>query len=164
LLLQELRKIYGRYDNEAPFEFTFMDDAHDAQYRAEDRLSKILNAFTAFTIFIAALGLFGFATFTVAQRTKEIGIRKVLGASVFSLMFLLSKDFIKLVVIAAIIASPVAWYFANKWLQNFAYRINLSWRIFLCAAILAFVVTLITISFHSLKAAKTNPVKSLRNE
>lgn len=164
LLLQKLKSIYEKYDSETPFDYSFMDEAHDAQYKAEDRLSKILNAFTGVTIFIAALGLFGFATFTAAQRTKEIGVRKVLGASELNVMVLLSKDFIKLVIIAAIIASPIAWYFAKSWLENFAYRINVSWWIFLDASALAVAITLLTISFHSIKAARANPVKSLRSE
>jgi putative ABC transport system permease protein len=163
-LLQQLKHIYEKYDNETPFQYSFMDEAHDAQYKAEDRLAKILNAFTGFTIFIAALGLFGLATFTAAQRTKEIGIRKVLGASVLQVMVLLSKDFIKLVLIAAVVASPIAWYFVNNWLGNFAYRVTISWWVFLGASVLAVAITLFTISFHSIKSAKANPVKSLRSE
>ena len=164
LVLQQLKGIYEKYDSEKPFAFTFMDEAHDAQYRAEERLSKILNVFTGFTIFIAALGLLGLATFTAARRTREIGVRKVLGASVMNIAVLLSKEFVKLVVIAAVIASPVAWYFANSWLKNFAYRKDISWWVFAGALVLSVVIALLTISFHTIKAATTNPVKSLKAE
>jgi len=116
------------------------------------------------TIFVACLGLFGLATYTAEQRTKEIGIRKVLGASVVSVTKMLSKDFIKLVFIACLIAFPLSWWAMNKWLQSFAYRINISWWMFLAAAIIAILIALITVSFQAIKAAVANPVESLRSE
>ncbi|RYZ31855.1 MAG: FtsX-like permease family protein, partial [Sphingobacteriales bacterium] len=114
--------------------------------------------------FIACLGLFGLATFTAEQRTKEIGVRKVLGASVASIVTLLSKDFLKLVCIAILIASPLAWYGMNRWLQDFAYKIDLEWWVFALAGLLAIGIALLTVSFQSIKAALMNPVKSLRSE
>jgi putative ABC transport system permease protein len=120
--------------------------------------------FAGFGIFIACLGLLGLSLFATAQRTKEIGVRKVLGASVSNIVALLSKDFIKLVIIAFVIASPVAWYIMHNWLQDFAYRIHISWWIFLGAGLLAVVIALGTISFQAIKAAVANPVKSLRSE
>ncbi len=164
VIIQKLKDTYEKFDNETPFEYHFMDEAFDAQYKAEDRLLKIFSAFTAFAVFIASLGLFGLATFMATQRTKEIGIRKVLGASVRNLVLLLSKDFIKPVAIAIIIALPVAWLAMNKWLEDFAFRINVSWEVLLLAAFIALAVALFTISFQTIKAAIANPVKSLRTE
>jgi len=163
-LIKEMKKIYEKYDDINPFEYSFMDESYNAMYTAEDRLSKIFTVFTSFTIFIACLGLFGLATFMAEQRTKEIGIRKVLGASVSQVTSMLSKDFIKLVVLAVVIASPVAWWAMNKWLRNFVYRINISWWIFFIAGLLVFVIALITIIFKAIKAAIANPVDSLRSE
>ena len=120
--------------------------------------------FAGFAIFIACLGLLGLSLFATAQRTKEIGVRKVLGASVINIVALLSKDFIKLVVIAFVIASPVAWFIMHNWLRDFAYRIEISWWIFLGAGLLAVLIALGTISFQAVKAAIANPVKSLRTE
>ena len=163
-LIDQLKNIYEKYDREKPFEIRFMDEAFDAQYKAEDRLSKILNAFTAFAILIASLGLFGLATFMAVQRTKEIGVRKVLGASVQNIVLLLSKDFIKLVILAIVIASPIAWWAVNGWLQNFAYRINIEWWMFAAAGLFVAVIALLTVSYQAVKAAIANPVKSLRTE
>jgi putative ABC transport system permease protein len=115
-------------------------------------------------IFVGCLGLFGLAAYTAERRRKEVGIRKVLGASTQGVVLLLSKDFIKLVVISLVVASPVAWYFMNKWLQDFAYRVNISWWIFAVAAIIALSIAFITVSFQAIKAALANPVKSLRTE
>ena len=124
----------------------------------------ILSIFAGLTIFIACLGLFGLVTFTAEQRTKEIGIRKVLGATVPDVVGLLSKDFLKLVLIANVISWPLAWWAMSKWLQDFAYRINISWWIFLLAGLSALLIALITVSFQAIKAAIANPVKSLRSE
>ena len=143
---------------------SFMDDAFDAQYKAEDRLSKILNAFTGFAVLIALLGLFGLATFIALQRTKEIGVRKVLGASVKNIALLLSKDFIRLVIIAIIIASPIAWWAVNTWLQNFAYRIAIEWWMFAIAGLFVIIIALLTVSYQAVKVAIANPAKSLRTE
>jgi putative ABC transport system permease protein len=163
-LLLQLKALYEKYDREKPFEAGFMDEAFDAQYKAEDRLSKILAAFTSFALIIAALGLFGLATFMAVRRTKEIGVRKVLGASVQNIALLLSKDFIKLVVLAIVIASPIAWWAANNWLHNFAYRIKIEWWMFAVAGLFVLVIALLTVSFQAVKAAIANPVKSLRTE
>lgn len=147
-----------------PFQFSFLDDNIQKQYETEVTLSNIINLFTLMAIIISCLGLFGLATFTAEQRKKEIGVRKVLGASVTSIVALISKDFLKLVGIAILIASPIAWYAMNKWLQNFAYQTNISWTVFVITAVIAFGIALFTISFQAIKAALTNPVKSLRTE
>jgi putative ABC transport system permease protein len=164
LLLDQLKTTYEKYDPEKPFEFQFMDEAFDAQYKAEDRLSKILGTFTAFAVLIASLGLFGLATFITVQRTKEIGVRKVLGASVQHITLLLSKDFILLVIIAIVIASPIAWWAVNSWLQNFVYRISIEWWMFATAGLLVVIIALLTVCYQAIKAAIANPVISLRAE
>jgi putative ABC transport system permease protein len=147
-----------------PFSYQFMDDSFDNMYRAEQRVGTIAMIFSALAILIACLGLFGLSAFTAEQRTKEIGIRKVLGASVQGIVQLLSKDFIRLVLIAFIIAAPLAWYFMNKWLQDFSYRVNLNGWVFLGAGSIALLIALLTISFQAIKAALANPVKNLRTE
>ena len=128
------------------------------------RLGSIFSIFAALSIFIACLGLFGLSAFMAERRTKEIGVRKVLGASVQNVVVLLSKDFLRLTLIAIVIAFPVAWYFMNKWLEDFAYRINITWTIFLMAGLSTLIITLVTISFQAIGAAMANPVKSLRTE
>jgi putative ABC transport system permease protein len=163
-LIDQLKNIYEKYDSEKPFEDGFMDEAFDAQYKAEDRLSKILRAFTAFAVIIASLGLFGLATFMAVRRTKEIGVRKVLGASVQNIALLFSKDFIKLVVLAIAIALPIAWWAANVWLQNFAYRITIEWWMLAAVGLFVVVIALLTVSYQAIKAAIANPAKSLRTE
>ncbi|MDB5159017.1 MAG: macB 19, partial [Mucilaginibacter sp.] len=163
-LLSKMQALYKKYDTDTPFDYTFMDDAFNAQYQAEDRLSSIFSVFTYITIVLATLGLFGLAAFTIEQRTKEIGIRKVLGASIISINKLLSADFLKLVVLSIVIASPVAWWAMHNWLQSFAYRINISWWMFAFAGIIAILTAVVTVSYHALKAALANPVKSLRSE
>ncbi len=147
-----------------PFSYRFLDESFAEMYSAEQRAGKIALTFSVLAIFIACLGLFGLATFIAEQRTKEIGIRKVLGASVNGIVQLLSKDFVKLVVIAFVIASPIAWWAMHKWLQDFAYRIDLKWWIFLTAGIAALFIAIVTVSFQAVKAALTNPVKNLRTE
>ncbi len=147
-----------------PFEYFFLDDDFDRQYRLEERVSQILNVFTAITIFVACLGLFGLASFMAEQRTKEIGIRKVLGATVSNVTLLLSKDFVKLVLAANLIAWPAAYFAMNKWLQAFAYRINLGWWMFALAGGVALAIALLTVSTQAIKAALTNPVEALRYE
>ncbi len=163
-LLGSMESIYKKYDKDAPFHYTFMDESFNAQYKAEDRLASIFSIFTIITIVLAAMGLFGLAAFTIEQRTKEIGIRKILGASLSSISALLSKDFLKLVLLSILIASPVAWWIMHNWLQNFAYRINIQWWMFASAGLLAVIIAIITVSYHALKAAIANPVKSLRSE
>ena len=147
-----------------PFSYYFLDEFFDRQYRSEERFGKLFLNFAILAIFISCLGLLGLASYSTMQRTKEIGIRKVLGASVSNIVNLLSKDFLKLVAISSLIAFPVAWFAMNKWLQDFAYRIGVSWWIFLMAGILATLIALFTISFQAIKAAIANPVKSLRTE
>ena len=163
-LLGKIQSLYKKYDVDTPFDYTFMDDAFNAQYQAEDRLSSIFSVFTYITIALASLGLFGLAAFTIEQRTKEIGIRKVLGASIGSINSLLSADFLKLVILSIVIASPVAWWAMHNWLQGFAYRINISWWMFAFAGMTAILTAVATVSYHALKAALANPVKSLRSE
>lgn len=147
-----------------PFSYQFLDEAFDNMYRAEQRIGKVALSFAILAILIACLGLFGLATYMAEQRTKEIGVRKVLGASVPDIISMLSKDFVKLVLIAAVIAFPVAWFAMNKWLQEFAYRIDIGWWVFMIAGLAAIVIALVTVSFQAIKAAIANPVKSLRTE
>lgn len=147
-----------------PYEYSFLDEEFNKQYIADENTGRTFLAFTGIAIFIACMGLFGLATFTAKQRTKEIGIRKALGASVASVVVLLSKDFIRLVIIAIVIATPVAWYAMDRWLEGFAYRIEIGWWMFALAGLLAIVIALLTVSFQSVKAALMNPVKSLRSE
>ncbi|MFY7839383.1 MAG: ABC transporter permease [Lacibacter sp.] len=147
-----------------PFSYQFLDDSFDNMYRAEQRVGKVALSFALLAIFIACLGLFGLAAYMAEQRTKEIGVRKVLGASVTSITTLLSKDFVKLVCIASLIAFPVAWWAMSTWLRDFAYRVNISWWVFALAGFVALLIAVLTVSSHAIKAALTNPVKSLRNE
>jgi len=163
-VLQLMKNIYEKYDGDKPFEYTFMDETFDAMYKAEDRLSKIFSVFTLFTLFIACLGLFGLSTFVAMQRTKEIGIRKVLGATVTNIAVLLSRDFVKLVMIAMVIASPLAWWAVHNWLQGFAYRVNIGWEVFAVTAVAAVAIALATIGYRAVRAAIANPVESLRTE
>lgn len=148
------------------FQFEFLDQDFNSQYKADEKRSLIFTVFSSLTILIACLGLIGLAAFTTEQRTKEIGVRKVIGASVSSLVSLVSREFFILVGLGMVIAFPFAWYFTDNWLQNFAYRIELKgeWLTFLVSALLAFVITLITVGYHVMRAAHANPVKSLRDE
>jgi putative ABC transport system permease protein len=147
-----------------PFDYYFMDDSFNETYQAEERLGSIFIVFTILSILIACLGLFGLAAFNAEKRTKEIGIRKVLGASVTQITYGLSIDFLKLVGIAIFIALPLGWYAMNSWLENFSYRIEISWWIFVLAAFLAVIISIITVSFQSVKAAIVNPIDSLKTE
>ncbi|MCC7401114.1 MAG: ABC transporter permease [Chitinophagaceae bacterium] len=147
-----------------PFSYRFMDDAFNNMYRAEQRVEKVAITFAILAILIACLGLFGLVTYMAEQRTKEIGVRKVLGASVPNLVAMLSKDFMKLVAIASVIAFPVAWWGMHTWLQDFAYRISIEWWVFALAAFIALLIALLTVSVQAIKAALANPVKSLRTE
>ncbi|MES2274781.1 MAG: FtsX-like permease family protein [Bacteroidota bacterium] len=147
-----------------PFDYHFLDQEYDAMYKSEQHTGNILNVFTVVTIFISCLGLFGLAVFTTKQRFKEVSIRKVMGASVGSIVALLSSDFLKLVFVAVIIASPLAWYVMDKWLQDFAYRVTIQWWVFVLAGGLSVFIAFLTVSFQSVKAALLNPVKSLRSE
>ncbi|HEY0060361.1 MAG TPA: FtsX-like permease family protein, partial [Flavisolibacter sp.] len=146
------------------FEYVFLDEALATAYQQEQRLGNIVKYASVLSIFIACMGLFGLATLVVVRRTKEIGIRKVLGADVRGIVALLSKDFIVLVLIASLIAFPVAWWALNDWLQDFAFRIPISLWVFLAAALLTMTVALVTVSIQAIKAAWANPVKSLRTD
>ena len=163
-LLSSMGDVWKRLNPNEPFEYNFLDEDFQKNYQADARLSAIVKNFTVIAILISCLGLFGLATFSAEQRTKEIGVRKVLGASVGNVFGLLSKEFLKLVFIALVIASPITWLVMNKWLQDFAYRTNISWTVFVITAVIAGAIALVTISFQSIKAALANPVKSLRTE
>lgn len=147
-----------------PYHYSFLDESFNSMYRDEQRVGKLAFSFSVLAILIACLGLFGLATYMAEQRTKEIGIRKVLGASVSSIVQILSKDFIKLVMIASVFAIPLAWWAMNKWLQEFAYRIEVSWWVFAAAGVVAIVIAVLTVSSQAIRAALSNPVKSLRTE
>ena len=147
-----------------PFHYFFLDESFDQQYRAEVRFGQLFVCFASLAVFIACLGLLGLISYTVVQRTKEIGIRKVLGATESSIVRLLSKDFLLLVVVAFVVASPLAWYFLHRWLEEFAYRVTLSWWTFALAGVLATLIAMLTVSFQSVKAAMANPVDALRSE
>ena len=144
--------------------YSFLDEDVNNYYQAEQKWSSMVAWAGGISIFLACLGLLGLAGLAAVNRTKEIGVRKVLGASVRNIIVLLSKDFLQLIVISFLIASPVAWYFMNKWLQDYANRINISWTVFLFAGVFAIAIALITISFQAIKAAVANPVESLRTE
>ncbi|NIJ54059.1 ABC transporter permease [Dyadobacter arcticus] len=163
-LLKSMKTHWESFKPDLPFTYSFLDERFNETYKAEQKTGKILGLFAGLTIFVACLGLFGLATFTAEQRTKEIGVRKVLGASVAGIVALLSKDFLKLVGIAMVVAVPAAWYMMDKWLQDFEYRITISWWMFAIAGMLSIAVALFTVSFQSIKAALMNPVKSLRSE
>jgi putative ABC transport system permease protein len=164
--LASIENIWREVNPGLPFEYQFLDQDFNSQYKSDEKRSQIFTAFSALTITIACLGLLGLAAFTTQQRYKEIGVRKVIGASVNSLVVLVSKEFFLLVGIGMIIAFPMAWYFTNSWLQKFAYRIALEgeWLTFIASALLAFAITLITVGYHVLRAASANPVKALRDE
>jgi putative ABC transport system permease protein len=147
-----------------PFDYRFLDDEYTELYQSEYRLGTVMDIFAGIAVILTCLGLLGLSAYVVSQRTKEIGVRKVLGASVTSIVTLLSRDFLKLVFVAIIIACPLAWYAMSRWLQDFAYRINIEWWVFALAGLLAVVIALLTVSFQSLRAALMNPVKCLRTE
>ena len=162
--LASIEKTWKQFNLKNSFEYSFLDETIAGQYKAEETARKIFTVFSLLAILIACIGLFGLVMYSAFQRTKEIGIRKVLGASTASIIFILSKDFLRLIIISALIAFPVAWSAMNQWLQSFAYRINISWWMFLVAGLLMVLTALITVSFQSVKAAVANPVKSLRTE
>jgi putative ABC transport system permease protein len=162
--LAKMEAVFKKYNPGAPFEYKFVDETYAKKFSDEERIGNLATFFAVLAIFISCLGLFGLASFVAEQRTKEIGIRKVVGASVFNLWQMLSKDFVALVIIACLIAIPVAWYFLNQWLQNYDYRAQISWWIFAAAVAGALLITLLTVSFQAIKAAVANPVKSLRTE
>ncbi|MDO5980770.1 ABC transporter permease [Flavivirga spongiicola] len=162
--LVAIKTIFRKHIPNVPFEYQFVDDAFSKKFVAEERIRKLSTIFTFFAIFISCLGLFGLASFLIEQRTKEIGIRKVVGASVFNLWQLLSKDFLKLVILAIIIAIPIAYYGVVNWLNNYEYRTEVSWWVFAITGIGALTITILTVSLQAIKAANTNPIKSLKTE
>jgi putative ABC transport system permease protein len=163
-LIADMKKQWDGFNTVEPFNYQFLDELYSQTYTAEQKTGTILNIFTVLTILVACLGLFGLATYMAEQRTKEIGVRKVLGASVMQVVGMLSKDLLKLVMIACVVAFPLAYWAMHMWLESFAYRINISWTVFAIAMVVALMIALITISFQSVRAALANPVKSLRSE
>jgi putative ABC transport system permease protein len=161
--ISAVKEKWSAFNPATPFEYHFLDQEFDDMYKSEQRTGSILTAFTLVTIFISCLGLFGLAVFSTKQRIKEVGVRKVLGASVFSIVRLVSGDFLKLVIVSVIIASPIAWYAMHRWLQDFAYKISIQLWVFIAAGAVAILIAFITVSVQSLKAALANPVKSLRS-
>lgn len=162
--LSSLQKLWKGRVPSRPFEYSFLDDDYKNMYVTEQKTAAVFSTFSTLAILLACMGLFGLAAFTTAQRTKEIGIRKVLGAEVGNIILLIASDFLKLTFIAVIIATPVAWYFMHKWLQDFAYHINIQWWVFAGAGALSVFIAFVTVSFQSIKSALANPVKSLRSE
>lgn len=162
--IEKIKVIFTKYNPASPFEYEFVDEEYARKFSDEERIGKLATAFAVLAIFISCLGIFGLASFVAEQRTKEIGVRKVLGASVVNLWGMLSKDFIVLVSISLVLSMPMAWYFMNNWLQNYDYRSTISWWIFVVAAAGALIITLLTVSFQAIKAALMNPVNSLRSE
>ena len=159
-----LEKIWSKYFPESPFSYFFLDELFNEQYKADEMFGKVFGLFSFLAILIACFGLLGLSAYNVLQRTKEIGVRKVLGASVPHILYLLSKDFLILIGIAFLVAVPVTWWAMNNWLNDFAYRIPISWIVFLIAGIATCLVALVAVSLQAIKAATTNPVKSLRTE
>jgi putative ABC transport system permease protein len=162
--LAKIEAVFKKFNPEQPFQYLFAEEQYGLKFAAEQRIGKLAGSFAMLAVFISCLGIFGLASFVAEQRTKEIGVRKVLGASIFNCWRLLSKDFVWLVLISLLIAIPLGWYFMNSWLQNFEYRATISWWVFAIAGGGALMITLITVSFQSIKAAMMNPVKSLRTE
>ncbi len=163
-MVDALARLWKEQVPSRPFEYRFLDDEYDALYRTEQRTAGVFTTFSALAILLACLGLFAVTAYAVVQRTKEIGIRKVLGATMSNIILLISKDFLYLVIIATAIASPIGWYMSSKWLQDFAYRINIHWWIFIAAGAASLLVAGVTVTIQALKAALANPVKSLKSE
>jgi len=162
--LEKIKAVFTKYDPESPFAYEFVDDEYARKFSDEERIGKLASFFAVLAIFISCLGIFGLASFVAEQRTKEIGVRKVMGASVTNLWGMLSKDFVILVGISLLVAMPLAWYFMNNWLQKYQYRSDMAWWIFASAGVGALLITLLTVSYQSIKAARANPVNSLRSE
>lgn len=162
--ISHAKKVFQQFDPEFPFEYRFLDEDFDRLYRSEQRTGRIINIFAALTIIISCLGLFGLASFMVEQRTKEIGIRKVLGSSFHGIILLLSKEFLKWIVLANLIAWPLAYYYTSRWLQDFAYRTGLGLDVFVLTGMLSLAIALATVSYQAIKAARANPIESLRYE
>ncbi len=163
-LISSVKTKWDAFKSGEPFSYNLLDDSYNQTYLADRKMGDILNIFALLTIFVACLGLFGLVTYAAEQRVKEIGIRKVLGSSVTQIVTLLSKDFIKLILLSFLIAFPLGYYFMHKWLQDFAYRIEISFWTYMTAALITLLIALITISFKSIQAAMANPVKSIKTE
>ncbi len=163
-VLKLIQENWKKYFPDYNLEYSFIDKKLQEQYKSEERFANFFVYFSILSLMIACLGLFGLTAYATQQRTKEIGIRKVLGASVKGIVTMISKDFLKLVLIASIIAFPLSWWIMNKWLDDFAYRIYIEWWVFVAAGCVALFIALLTVSFQAIKAAIANPVKSLRTE
>ena len=164
MALKMVKNIFDKYNPQYGFDYHFVDKDYEQKFAEEKRTATLSGLFAGLTIFISCLGLFGLATYTAQNRIKEIGVRKVLGASVTNITSLLSKDFLKLVIISFIIASPIAWYAMHNWLQSFSYRIDIEWWVFAITGLLSVVIAIVTVSYQAIKAAIANPIKSLRTE
>jgi len=162
--VEKISPIFNKYNPAYPYDHRFVDEQYDQKFSEEELIGKLAGVFAGLAIFISCLGLFGLAAFVAEQRTKEIGIRKVLGASISQVWLLLSKDFILLVLLSCLIASPLALYFLQKWLQKYDYHITIGPGVFIVSAIAAMIITLLTVSFQSIKAAVANPIKALKTE
>jgi putative ABC transport system permease protein len=163
-MIANVSKIWDKHFPADPVDYFFLDETFNQQYKSDQLFGKVFGVFAFLAILIACFGLLGLSAYNVLQRTKEIGIRKVLGASVQNILLLLSGGFVKLIIVALFIAVPVGWFIMNNWLQDFAYRIHIQWWVFMLAAVIAILIALITIGTQAIKAAVTNPVKSLRTE
>ena len=162
--LKKAEAIFKKYNPQYPFEYNFVDEEYAQKFKSEKRTGTLAALFAALTIFISCLGLFGLATYMAENRVKEIGVRKALGASVTGITALLSKDFLKLVMISFLVACPIAWWMMHEWLQKYPYRVSIQWSVFVFAGCLSFLISLFTVSYQSIKAAIVSPVKSLRTE
>ncbi len=162
--IDKIKEIYSKFEPTVPFDYNFLDQEYAQKFDYESRIGKLVSFFALLAIFISCLGLFGLASFVAEQRTKEIGVRKVLGASVLNLWQMLSKDFVVLVLISCVIAIPIANYFMGRWLQKYEYSVEISWWVFGVAIVGALSITILTVSYQAIKAASVNPVKSLRTE
>ena len=162
--MQSVKKIWEQTFPNFVYEYRFLDDKIESFYKQENQLAQLYKIFAAIAIFLSCLGLYGLASFMAVQRIKEVGIRKVLGATAGNIVYLFSKEFIILIAIAFAIATPIAWYYMHKWLQDYVYRINISWWLFAAGGIISILVALATVSYRALRAAVVNPVTSLRSE
>ena len=162
--LQKTEAVIKQHAPSAPFNYKFQDEDYARLFNDEERVGRLASIFSALAIFISCIGMFGLASFAASKRTKEIGIRKILGASVFKVWILLSRDFTFLVILSVVLALPIAYYFSNRWLQQYEYRVNIAWWIFVVTGFGALIIALLTVSYQSIKAARANPVDSLRSE
>jgi ABC-type antimicrobial peptide transport system permease subunit len=159
-----IETVFKKYNPESPFDYRFVDTDYEQKFAEEERVAALARVFTGLAIFISCLGLFGLAAYSAGQRTKEIGVRKVLGSSTFRIWQLLTTEILRLVVIAGGIAVPLSFLFMNKWLTNYTYRIPISWDVFILSGGMALLIAIATVSYHAVRAARANPVKSLRGE